>query len=292
MKPYPFAYHRPSTLYDALSKLVELPNPKIIAGGQSLVPMLNFRVAQVDNLIDLGEIAELKQIEKSSNYIEIGSMVSQRELIDSSVLKKYLPVFPYALSYVGHVQTRNRGTIGGSLCHLDPSAELPLLSIGFDAELIVISQEDTRIIPAYEFAEYMLSPSIEEDEILTKIRIPTKPWNGWGFTEYSRRHGDFAIVAALCMIRWNKNNIIEEMVLAAGGLCDVPFRLKELEKQFIGRDVNNLQLNEIIPEKFEYEALDDPFVPAWYRNSIACEAIKTVISQSLCSLHEASESNG
>lgn len=292
MKPHPFAYHRPVDLDDALNKLAELPNPKIIAGGQSLVPMLNFRVAQVDNLIDLGEIVELKKIEKFSDYIEIGPMVSQRELLDSPVLKKYLPVFQYALSYVGHVQTRNRGTIGGSLCHLDPSAELPLLAIGFDAELFVKSKEDSRIIPAYEFAEYMLSPSIEEDEILTNIRIPIKPWNGWGFTEYSRRHGDFAIVAALCMIKWNEKNIIEEIVIAAGGLCDVPFRLKELEKKFIGRCVNKLQFNEIVPKKFEFEALDDPFVPAWYRNRIACEAIKTVISQSICGLHDVSKRNG
>ncbi len=292
MKPYPFSYHRPSNLAEALRQVAELPNPKIIAGGQSLVPMLNFRIAQVDNLIDLSQIAEIKKIEKTSECIYIGSMVSQRELADSSILEKYLPIFKFALSFVGHVQTRNRGTIGGSLCHLDPSAELPLLAIALEAELHVSSTEGARRIPAHEFAEYMLSPSIEEDEILTHIRLPIKSWNGWGFTEYSRRHGDFAIVAATCLIKWNENYAIEEIVLAAGGLCDVPFRLTELEMQLIGKDINQIHVNEIVPEKFDFEALDDPFVPAWYRNSIASEAIKTVISQSLSGSHKSSLGNG
>lgn len=292
MKPYPFAYHRPTTLDEALIKLAELENPKIIAGGQSLVPMLNFRVAQVDNLIDLSEIDEIKKIERSSQYFKIGSMVSQRELSDNRILEKYLPIFKIALSHVGHVQTRNRGTVGGSLCHLDPSAELPLLAVALDAEMYVSSCEGSRKIPAHEFAEYMLSPSIEEDEILTHIKIPIKSWSGWGFTEYSRRHGDFAIVAAVCMIKWSAKSTIEEIVFAAGGLCDVPFRLKELERQLIGCDINEIDVDEIVPEKFDFDALDDPFVPAWYRNRIASEAVKTVFSQSLRASQNSSTVNG
>ncbi len=292
MKPYPFAYHRPTNLAEALNKLAKLPNPKIIAGGQSLVPMLNFRVAQVDNLIDLSEIDEIKRIENKSQYFYVGSMVSQRELSDDPILEKYLPIFKFALSHVGHAQTRNRGTIGGSLCHLDPSAELPLLAIALEAELYVSSSEGSRKIPANEFAEYMLSPSIEEDEILTHIKIPIKSWSGWGFTEYSRRHGDFAIVAAVCMIKWSEKTTIEEIVLAAGGLCEVPFRLTELERQLIGCHIDQIDINEVVPEKLDFDALDDPFVPAWYRNRIASEAIKTVFSQSLRRLQKASSANG
>ena len=279
MKSRPFAYHRPSSIAEALVMLDELDNPKIIAGGQTLVAMLNLRVSEIDNLVDLGELAELKKINIIDGYIEVGAMVTQTELADYEILEKELPILKFALSHVGHVQTRNRGTIGGSLCHLDPSAELPLLAIALGAEMIVRAACESRTISAEDFIEDMLTPSIEENEILASIRIPIKTWNGWGFNEYARRHGDFAVVAIACFLNCDEQNVIEEIVLAAGGLCEVPFRLKKLENQIIGNDFNELNLDDLIPKAFNFNALDDPMVPAWYRKHIACEGIKNAIIQ-------------
>jgi aerobic carbon-monoxide dehydrogenase medium subunit len=279
MKSRPFVYHRPSSITEALVMLDELDNPKIIAGGQTLVAMLNLRVSEIDNLVDLSELAELKKINIIGGYIEVGAMVTQTDLADHEILEKELPIFKFALSHVGHVQTRNRGTIGGSLCHLDPSAELPLLAIALGAEMIIRAPAKSRTISAEEFIEDMLTPSIEENEILTSIRIPIKTWNGWGFNEYARRHGDFAVVAIACFLNCDEQNVIEEIVLAAGGLCEVPFRLKKLENQIIGHNLNELNLDELIPKAFNFNALDDPMVPAWYRKHIACEGIKNAITQ-------------
>jgi carbon-monoxide dehydrogenase medium subunit len=193
VKPPPFTYHRPQSVADALHLLDTLENPKLLAGGQSLMPMLNLRYVFPDHVIDLNRVDGLAGIREDGDDIEIGGTTRQRDIELSAVLGRKAPIFAEALRVVGHVQTRNRGTIGGSLCHLDPASELPTIALAYDARISVAGSRGNRTIPMREFIAGPMTPSIESNEIVTAIRF--SPWtgrHGHAFEEFSRRHGDFA----------------------------------------------------------------------------------------------------
>jgi carbon-monoxide dehydrogenase medium subunit len=201
MKPPPFSYHDPRTVADAVGLLGKLENAKLLAGGQSLMPMLNMRYVLPDHVIDLNRIEGLSYIRETGGAIEIGAMTRQRELEFSDLIHARLPLMQEAIFQIGHRQTRNRGTIGGSLAHLDPAAELVTLGAGFDATVVVTGPNGPREIAFADFPVAYMTPAIEPNEILTAVRFT--PWpagHGFAFVEFSRRHGDFAITSAAVLL--------------------------------------------------------------------------------------------
>ena len=231
MKPSPFTYHAPRTLDEALDLLATLDNARVIAGGQSLMPMMNYRVVQPEHLIDLGRIAELAFIDDTSGGLKIGAMTTQRTIERSALVHERCPLLIDALFHVGHQQTRNRGTVGGSICHLDPSAELPVTACALDAVMIAASKSGRREIPFEDFPAGYLTSSLEPGEILIAIDFGQWPQRaGSAFEEYAVRPADFAIVSIAAVIAIDGDDIITEARVAAGGIAPVPTRLASVEE--------------------------------------------------------------
>jgi len=194
MKPPPFQYHDPKTLAEAVGLLGTLDNAKLLAGGQSLMPMLNMRFVLPDHVIDLNRVEGLAGIRDLGDVIEIGAMTRQRDIEFSEVIKAKCPLLHEAIQFTGHRQTRNRGTIGGSLCHLDPSAEQVTVAAAHDATIVVAGPNGEREIAFADFPAGYLTPAIDLNEIVTAIRIPVWPaGHKSAFVEFARRHGDFAV---------------------------------------------------------------------------------------------------
>jgi carbon-monoxide dehydrogenase medium subunit len=279
MKPPVFEHHIPLTLNEALQNLRDFENARVIAGGQSLMPMLNFRVVNPSHLIDLNGIEGMAFIREESDEILIGAMTSQRTIEFSDIVKRRLPLMSEAILSVGHRQTRNRGTIGGSLCHLDPSAELPLVAVSFDATVSVASVGKVRLLSMADFAAEMMTPAIEAGEVATEIRF--KPWpkgHGWGFAEYARRKGDFAIVSVATMVELDASGRISRVSLALGGVNPVPIRVKAAETVLLGERPDEELFVRAAAHCADIESLDDPFAPAWYRKRLAPKLSQRVLA--------------
>ena len=227
MKPRPFDYLRPDTVEEALALLAEYgDDARVLAGGQSLVPMLNLRIVEADALIDISRIAALDLIrevrdKELGQSIEIGAAVTQNKLLAWPQLSEKLPLVAAALPHVGHFQTRNKGTVCGSIAHADPSSELPLALALVCGEIVLKSQRGERKLAAKDFQRDMLTTARAGDELITAVRFPAANGNGIGrgvgFREVARRHGDFAIVAVAAVAE-NKNAVR----LGVGGLAGTP----------------------------------------------------------------------
>jgi len=227
MKPRPFDYLRPDTVEEALALLAEYgDDARVLAGGQSLVPMLNLRIVEADALIDILRIAALDLIrevrdKELGQSIEIGAAVTQNKLLAWPQLSEKLPLVAAALPHVGHFQTRNKGTVCGSIAHADPSSELPLALALLGGAIVLKSQRGERLLAAKDFQKDMLTTARAGDELITAVRFPAANGNGIGrgvgFREVARRHGDFAIVAVAAVAE-NKNAVR----LGVGGLAGTP----------------------------------------------------------------------
>jgi 2-furoyl-CoA dehydrogenase FAD binding subunit len=196
MKPRPFDYARPDTAEEAVALLAEYgDDARVLAGGQSLLPMLNLRLLDVGVLIDISQVRDLGSIREAGGKIEIGAAVTQNTLMAWPELADKLPLVNAALPFVGHFQTRNKGTVCGSIAHADPSSELPLTLAVLGGEVVLRSAKGERVLAADEFQEDMLTTAREPDELIVAVRFPVLPNRGVAFHEVARRHGDFAIVA-------------------------------------------------------------------------------------------------
>jgi aerobic carbon-monoxide dehydrogenase medium subunit len=270
MKPPPFSYHDPKTVADAVKLLGTLDNAKLLAGGQSLMPMLNFRFVQPDHIIDINKVEGLSYIRESKGMLEIGAMTRQRELEFSDVIKARWPIMHEALLQVGHRQTRNRGTIGGSLCHLDPSAELVSLATGYDAIVTVAGPSGEREIPFVEFPVAYMTPSIEPNEMLIAVRFPQwAPKHGYAFVEFARRHGDFAITSAAALLEGDASGKISRASVTIGGMGTAPSRARELETAITGQVPAGTLFRDACESCRKLEAIDDIHAPASYRQHLA-----------------------
>ena len=205
MKPRPFDYAQPDTAEEAIALLAEYGDEaRVLAGGQSLLPMLNLRLIDPQLLIDISRIKELDVIRDLGDKIEIGAAVTQNKLMAWPQLRQKLPLVAAALPYVGHFQTRNRGTVCGSIAQADPSSELPLALAVSGGEVVLSSARGTRILPASEFQQDMLTTAREADELVAAVRFPVAAGQGVGFHEVARRHGDFAIIAVAAAVENDK----------------------------------------------------------------------------------------
>ncbi len=196
MKPRPFDYLRPDTIEETVALLAEYgEDARVLAGGQSLVPMLNLRLIEADALIDISQIAALDVISDRGDKIEIGAAVTQNRLLAWPQLAEKLPLLAAALPHVGHFQARNRGTVCGSIAHADPSSELPLALALLGGEIVLKSKRGERVLAAQDFHKDMLTTARAGDELITSVRFPAGKGAGVAFREVARRHGDFAIIA-------------------------------------------------------------------------------------------------
>ncbi len=239
MKPAPFDYHAPRQLQEAAELLATLPNAKILAGGQSLVPMMNFRYVIVDHLVDLGGVEDLHGIAVGEGRLRIGAMMRQRELEISPEIAKHCPLMAEALRHVGHRQTRNRGTIGGSLAHADPAAELSTVCAAYEAVLHLASVRGIRQVPFREFSTGFMATTLKSDEMIAAIDLPLwRPSHGHGFHEFARRHGDFALVGVAALLDVDASCIVRRAALAFCGVAAMPQRADAVEAKMKGQPLN------------------------------------------------------
>ena len=266
MKAAPFTYHAPESLDELMGLLPGIENARLLAGGQSLVPMLNMRYATPDHLVDLNGIAALSGVRDRGDAIEIGSMTRQAALADALAS---FPVLADALAHVGHFQTRNRGTIGGSLCHLDPSAELPCVAAAVGARLAVRGPDGAREAAMADWPVSYMTPDLRENEVLTAIRIPKDAaLEGQAFEEFARRHGDFAIVGVAAMISLDGGRV-KRAAVAVAGAGPVPIRLSGIEAALEGEAADGPAFGEAAAQAAEIDAMDDAYVSASYRRRLA-----------------------
>ncbi len=231
MKPAPFAYHDPMSVEEALDLLERYGGEaKLLAGGQSLMPLLNFRLSRPAALVDLNGIAGLRYIREENSQLRLGAMTRQRAIEFSPLIRQRLPLLQEATALVGHLPIRTRGTIGGSLAHADPSAEYPAVATALDAELVVRGPRGERVVRAGEFFVSYLTTALAPDEILIEVRLPAAPpTSGWAFEEFSRRHGDFAIVGIAALLAADGERC-RRARLAAAGVGPKPIRLRAAEE--------------------------------------------------------------
>jgi carbon-monoxide dehydrogenase medium subunit len=219
MKAAPFAYARPGTVEDAVAELTR-DGAKVLAGGQSLVPVLAMRLGRPSTLVDINAIPELTSMGRTNGSLRIGAMVRQRQVQYEEVSKE-VPLLRLALPWVGHREIRSRGTVCGSIAHADPSAELPAVAACLNATMTLRSTRGTRDVPAAEFFTGALSTVVEPDELLTEVRFPVAaPGEGYAFGEFARRHGDFALAGVVVRVRATNGEV--EARATCFGISDRP----------------------------------------------------------------------
>jgi carbon-monoxide dehydrogenase medium subunit/2-furoyl-CoA dehydrogenase FAD binding subunit len=248
MKPASFTYHRPRELHEALSLLDNYSdNVKVIAGGQSLVPMMNMRQVRPAHLVDINEIGGLSYIRKTADKLHIGALTRQAHLEQSALLKESCPILSDAIHRVGHLATRQRGTIGGSIAHADPAAEMPTVAALFNANLTIISSKGTRIIPACEFFVTSYTTNLLSSELLTDVEIPLMhPNDGWSYQEFARRIREFAMISAATIIGLDNGGKVSHIQMALGGAKSIPINVSTSLDGFRGEAPDEAWINEIV----------------------------------------------
>ncbi|MFI5040372.1 MAG: FAD binding domain-containing protein [Acidimicrobiales bacterium] len=235
MKPAPFDYHAPTTVDEATGLLGALGDQaKVLAGGQSLVPMLNLRLTRFEALVDVRRIASLQRMERTDGEVTLGAMVRQCDIEESPEIAGAVPLLAAATPLIGHFQIRSRGTVGGSIAHADPAAEYPAVAVALDAELEIARAGSTRRVPAADFFVGMWTPALEADELLVASRFPI--WgagSGFAVEEVARRHGDFAIAGACVGVRVAGGSI-DKAAIALFGMGSTPLRAVTAEKTLVG----------------------------------------------------------
>ena len=247
MKPAPFEYHAPGTAAEAVGLLAELGDEaKVLAGGQSLIPMLALRLAVFDHLVDIGRIAELSGIERRDGALWVGAATVDSAVEASADVASAVPLLARATPFVGHFQIRNRGTLGGSIAHADPAAEYPAVALTLDATMEVLAPTGRRTIAAGDFFDGLWSTTMEPDELLTGVSFPV--WSGrCGFAveEFARRHGDFAIAGATVGVELDGDDRIRRCAIGLIGLGSQPERAAAAEAELTGRPVTDVEPDEM-----------------------------------------------
>ncbi|WP_129782455.1 FAD binding domain-containing protein [Peristeroidobacter soli] len=247
MKPAAFEYIAPVTVEEALEALGGSgKDARVLGGGQSLVPMMNFRLAQPELLIDLNRISELAGIAiREDGVVRIGAMTRHRTVELSPEIRECLPLLHEAMPYIAHVQIRNRGTIGGSLAHADPAAEWPALCFALDATIVARSSSGSREIPATEFPLGILTTALEPDEIIAEVLFPHQPaGRRYGFQEISRRRGDFALTGVACTLDLNADGVVDASRIAIFGVDDIPLLSAEAVDALTGNTMTDVLARE------------------------------------------------
>jgi len=237
VKPSAFEYHAPRRVDEAVALLGELGDgAKVLAGGQSLVPMLSLRLAYFDHLVDVARIPELREIRSEDDAVVIGAATVDATVEHDADVATRVPLLARATPLIGHFQIRNRGTVGGSIAHGDPAAEYPAVALALDAEMEVVSTRGRRQIPAADFFRGFWTTALEDDELLTDVRFPV--WTGrCGFAvrEFARRHGDFAVAGTVVGVELGDDDRIQRCAIGLFGLGPTPLRATAAEQAAVGQ---------------------------------------------------------
>ena len=270
MKLPPFDYACPTTLPEAIALLASHDDAKPIAGGQSLVPMLAFRLAQPTLLVDLRKLADLRGIRISDAGVTLGAMVRWRDIEDDERLATAHPLLKAAIAHVAHYQIRNRGTVGGSIAHADPAAEMPGIAITCDAEIAVVGKSGAHVIQAADFFQGALTTALTPDEIIVEIRLPAWPaGRRWGFQEFARRRGDFAMAAAAVFYDQDARGKARNAHVGVIGVGDRPLRLTAVEDVLNGQSIDEATIAKAdAATSAAVDPQDDIHASAAYRRSL------------------------
>ncbi len=281
MKPPRFQYCAPGILDEALTLLDQCGDEaKVLAGGQSLIPLLNMRLAGPAYIVDINHISELHYIESEDGYLAIGATVRQRQVERSPLVRQQYPFLSEVVQHIGHMQIRNRGTIVGSIAHADPAAELPALLTCLNGEVLVQSVHGERVMKAAEFFTGYLSTRLEPGEMLTEVRFPwIPPQAGTAFTEFARRAGDYALVGAAAVLTPTLDDHCMSAHLAYLGISGAPVRAREVEKLLIGTtlDEKTLDVAAEMARTIVSDDMEDVHATVEYRRVLTAEVTKRVL---------------
>ncbi len=278
MKAAPFEYLSAKSIDEAVQALEAGGGDAIIiAGGQSLMPMLVMRMARPDTVIDINDIKELDGIGENADEVVIKSCTRQAEALQSPIIARRVPLLAKAISHVGHQQTRNRGTIGGSLLHSDPASEIPLAARTLDAYVTLISTQGSRTVTMDNYFQGPLMTARKDNELLVSIHFPEpgpdqpgKFRRGSGFQEISERRGDFAMVSAAALIHLDERHQCRRAAIGLGGVDGKPVRIPGLEERLLGKEINSETLAPALPEILTaINPGDDHHASADYRRRVA-----------------------
>jgi aerobic carbon-monoxide dehydrogenase medium subunit len=280
MKPPRFAYHDPATRDEALTLLETYEDEaKLLAGGQSLVPLLNMRLAQPAHLVDINRLSDLAYIREEDGYLAIGALTRQRDIERSPLVLRCCPLLSKAIVYVGHAPIRSRGTIGGSLAHADPAAELPVVLQALEGRVRTESLAGSRDIPAEEFFTDSLQTSLMSKELLVEARFPVAlPRTGVAFSEVSRRHGDFALVGVATQLTLHETGTISAAHVALMGVAETPIRMCEVEALLLdqqpGEELFNMAAERVCAD---LDPVTDLHASSEYRRSVVGVLVKRAL---------------
>ncbi len=277
MKPCAFEYFSPRSVAEAIELLDRYGDEaKIIAGGQSLVPMMNFRLARPEILIDINAIRELEYIKTEGDELVIGTLTRERDVEQSPLVLEKWPILSRAVSFIGHSAIRNRGTIGGSLVHADPSAEIPTSLCALNGKVKVAGPSGEKELSPDEFFLTYLTTSLEPSDLLVEVRIPALPHKtGWSFRELSRRSGDFAIVAVAILLFTEKTGVCSEARISMGGVAPTPVRAGEAEGLLAGQKITEKMIDQAAQQAAEETDTDSDYhASAEYRKDMARVFVK------------------
>ena len=295
MKPAKFDYYAPTTLAEATGLLKQHGfDAQIMAGGQSLMPLMNMRLARPQVLVDINRISQLDYISLTpEGGLAIGALTRLRTIERSTEAAERAPLMAAALPYIGHVQIRNRGTIGGSISHADPAAELPALSVALDAQFTLAREGSERVVNAADFFVTFFTTAKEQEEVLTEVRIPPLgPGWGWGFQEVSRRNGDFAMVGAISLIQLDDNGICQGARIVAFGVGGGPVRVSKAEEELLNKRADTAAFQaaaRVVAE--ELDPISDIHASAEYRKEVGGTLVRRGLEAALINANSKSKSS-
>jgi carbon-monoxide dehydrogenase medium subunit len=281
MKPPRFHYCAPQMLDEALALLDQnSEDTKVLAGGQSFVPLLNMRLASPTYVVDINHITELHYIEQEDGYLAIGATVRQRQVERSVLVQDRHPLLIEVIKHIGHMQIRNRGTVVGSVAHADPAAELPALLTCLNGEVLVQSIHGERVIKAEEFFTGYLSTAIEPGEMLTEVRFPLiAPKAGWAFLEFARRSGDYALVGTVAVLNPTADDHCMSARIAYLGIAGAPIRGLDVEAAIVGTALDETALDNAAEaaSMLVSDDMEDVHATVEYRRVLTGELTKRVL---------------
>jgi carbon-monoxide dehydrogenase medium subunit len=279
MKPAPFRYARPETLEEAIALLeASEGEAKILAGGQSLLPLLNLRLLRPRVLVDVALVPELQVLTREEDELVVGAGVRQRRAETSALVRRWCPLVPLALRHVGRLQTRCRGTVGGSLAHGDPAAELPCVAVALDAELVAVGPAGRRTVSARDFFGGPYQTTLAVGEVLTEVRLPILRQTRYVFREVARRPGDVAVAGLAVAVRHDGGAIVDAR-LAAIGLAAVPLRLAAAEDALREHGLGRSNRAPVVAAAVEELATAGDGRPAGYRRGVIAALVARALDE-------------
>ena len=285
MKPAAFEYHAPESVDDAAGLLSSHEDAKVLAGGQSLVPMMSFRLARPACIVDINGICDLDYIRCNGGDLQIGATARQTAVEESSEVATHAPLLVAATGYVGHRAIRNRGTLAGSLAHNDPASEYPAVLMALGASVTAVSSGGSRVLSVEDLVRgHFLSTALGPDELITEISVPAQS-GGYGFAEFSRRHGDFAIAGAAVVVSMNGDSVESASITAFGGTQ--PARLDEAEAVLAGTDGGAAAVAEAAARAAaQFPTTDDIHGSADYRRNLIDVLTRRGLQQAIAHAQE------